>query len=258
MRRLLTPEMQKFIVENVKGRTVIELTSLVNAKFGTTFTNEQIKQYKSRYKLRSETPGGHVKGSPSKVFPAEVKLYIKNNCTGIRHKDMAEQLNAIFGTSYTAKQIASYYKNHGIKSGLTGHFPIGNVPHNKGMKGIRLSPETEFKKGNTPYNTLPVGTKLVKADGYVWVKIAEPDRWKQAHRLIWEEAYGEIPAGHVVIFADGDRMNTAIENLRLVSRKKLAVLNKKGLLSPDPDATDVGLTLADIYIKIAEIERERT
>ena len=253
MKRLLTPEMHKFVVENVKGKTTRELTMLINAKFGTAFVESQVKNYKNRYKLRSETPGGHVKGSPSKVFPAEIKKYIKDNHVGIGIADMAEQLNMKFGTNYKYSQIRAYYKNHGLKCGIDCRFKKGLIPVNKGKKGIRLSPETEFEKGHTPHNTLPVGTELIKADGYIWVKVADPNKWRQKHRIIWEDANGEIPDKHIILFADGNRLNTELDNLRLVSRKKLSILNKRKLISPDPDATDVGINVANVYLKIHEI-----
>lgn len=43
-------------------------------------------------------------------------------------------------------------------------------------------------------------------------------RWKSVHSLIWEEAHGEIPPGHLVVFRDRNTKNIAIDNLELVSR----------------------------------------
>lgn len=39
-------------------------------------------------------------------------------------------------------------------------------------------------------NTKPVGTERKRADGYIWVKIAEPNTWKEKHVLLYESVHG--------------------------------------------------------------------
>ncbi len=36
---------------------------------------------------------------------------------------------------------------------MRGQFEKGHIPWNKGIKGLHLSPSTEFKKGHLPANT---------------------------------------------------------------------------------------------------------
>lgn len=72
-----------------------------------------------------------------------------------------------------------------------------------------------FKKGNRPWNTLPVGAERVSSAGFVQVKIAQPNRWMPKHLLIWEKAHGPLPSGHKIEFIDGDRQNVCLENLKL-------------------------------------------
>ena len=45
------------------------------------------------------------------------------------------------------------------------------------------------------------------------------------HRVVWEQNNGPVPDGMVVVFKDGNKLNTAIENLELVSRKELMSKN---------------------------------
>ena len=92
-------------------------------------------------------------------------------------------------------------------------FKKGGVPANKGLKhrpgwapGNMAS--TQFKPGNAPPTTLPLGSYRVNPDGYVEVKLTELPgpytmRWKPVHRLVWEAANGPIPKGHVVAFKPG-------------------------------------------------------
>jgi hypothetical protein len=37
----------------------------------------------------------------------------------------------------------------------------------------------------------------------------------------WERLNGELPPGHALYFKDGNRLNTAVDNLELISRAEL-------------------------------------
>lgn len=130
-------------------------------------------------------------------------------------------------------------------------FKKGHTPWNKGKKtGIR--PPNLFKKGNVTWNTRELYSERIDRDGYTYIKLINKKKWKLKHRWIWEQKYGEIPADHVIIFADGNKKNFNIENLILVSRKELAVLNKNNLIKNDIELTNVGVTIAKVKIAIAK------
>ena len=175
--RRYSEEVKEFIAANVKGITTKELAILVNTKFGTDFTDSKMKAYKSNYKLKSGTPGGWPKGTPSKQFPKEIKKFIEINYKGVGPKDMTDLLNITFGTNYTYNQINAYYKNHKLNSGITGRFTKGHIPANKGKKGVSYEgmKATQFKKGHRPANWVPIGTERTNRDGYVGGKSS---RWK--------------------------------------------------------------------------------
>ena len=119
--------------------------------------------------------------------------------------------------------------------------------------------ETQFKKGNRPHNALPIGTELVKDDGYLWVKLAEPNVWKQKHRLIWEEHNGPIPEGGLVVFRDGDRMNTDISNLALIDKSVNARLNHMGIRHAGaPELFDTAVLVATIAAEAGRMKHEHT
>lgn len=61
------------------------------------------------------------------------------------------------------------------------------------------------------------------------MKVADPKKWKQEHKLIWEKERGKIPNDCVIAFKDGNRLNTKIENLMLVKRSELAIMNHLNL-----------------------------
>ena len=173
MARRYPREVHEFIAANVVGRTTRELVSLVNARFNLDFTESAMKSYKTNHHLKSGTPGGLPAGHASDVFPQAIADYIRENYKGVGNTEMARRLNEIFGTSYSVKQINSFYKNHKLNSGLDGRFEKGHIPANKGKKGV-CAPgceRTQFRKGNLPATTKPVGYERINRDGYVEVKV---------------------------------------------------------------------------------------
>lgn len=125
---------------------------------------------------------------------------------------------------------------HNLNSGATHRFKKGHIPQNKGQKmskELRAKVEsTFFKKGNKPHNTKFDGYERINSEGYTEVRVAQRV-FVPKHRLIWKQHYGRIPEGHIVIFADGDKTNFAIENLVCVSRGDHAILNKHKKYGPE-------------------------
>lgn len=103
-------------------------------------------------------------------------------------------------------------------------FPKGHTPANKGQK---MPPETYskvsrtmFPKGHTPKNHREIGSERTNVDGYIEIKVAEPNKWKLKHRIIWEDAYGPIEKGYNIQFKDGNPQNVTLENLYIISRRQ--------------------------------------
>ena len=63
--RITTPEIDAFIRENIKGTGHQAMADLVNDKFGTSYTKEQMKAYYARNKLNSGLTGYFKKGQIS-------------------------------------------------------------------------------------------------------------------------------------------------------------------------------------------------
>ncbi|WP_353853097.1 HNH endonuclease signature motif containing protein [Dehalobacter restrictus] len=252
-------EVKTFIAQNIKGMTTKDLAELVNIKFGTDFTESKMRSYKKNHGLKSETRCGIPAGRPTDKYPAEVREFIRNNYIGVGHQGMADLLNQEFGTNYTKGQMKAIYSRFKLNSGRTGRFPKGNVPVNKGKKGHSYPGmvATQFKKGNIPRNWWPVGTEMLRADGYIWKKVAEPNKWRQKHVLIWEAANGPRPVKHVVIFGDSNRSNFDPNNLILISQAQLVRMNQKNLIRDNVELTRTGVIIADICNKIG-MRRKKT
>lgn len=103
-------------------------------------------------------------------------------------------------------------------------FKRGNIPWNKGKKGIHLSPKSEFKKGRESNRKLPLGTVTIRQrknrnePARAWIKVADPNVWELRAVYIWKKKNGEIPKGHTIHHIDRNPLNDAIENLQMLSR----------------------------------------
>jgi hypothetical protein len=117
----------------------------------------------------------------------------------------------------------------------TGHQPNrhsfgkGNVPWNKGLKGYKASPATEFKKGVTTMENHPSWKGGIQrmSTGEIYVAVATNQRVRQS-RLVYEKYYGTIPFGYVIYHNDKNPSNNKIENLEAISRGELAIRNRLG------------------------------
>lgn len=106
----------------------------------------------------------------------------------------------------------------------------GSVPWNKGTKGTTGTQQacraTQFKAGNKPHTWVPVGSYRI-CEGQLQRKFSDepgnPEkRWRAVSRLVWEEANGPMPAGHLVVFKPGrqttDLAAITLDAVELVTR----------------------------------------
>lgn len=109
-----------------------------------------------------------------------------------------------------------------------GQFTKDSVPWNKNLKGIHLSPETEFKKGEVVGDKHPNwkgGVQMISSDcAHVWIGANKRAR---RPRVIWEEQVGAIPSGYVIVHKDGDKHNDDLSNLECISRAENLKRNRK-------------------------------
>jgi len=147
---------------------------------------------------------------------------------------------AKLGLSKSAAYLASPEAcrlRRGDHVGAAFRFQKGQVPANKGLRRPGWGPgrmkATQFKKGVlngvAALRFKPIGsTRLV--DGYLYRKLSSIPgpwavNWKLEHVRIWEQTHGPVPAGHALVFRNGDRTDIRLENLELITRRELMARN---------------------------------
>lgn len=165
--------------------------------------------------LRRRYPNTATRELAAKLGRSERATYMQARLLGLRKS------KAYLKSTYAANR----------ENGKRARFPKGHVPWNKGMKGWQAggrSKQTRFKRGHAPHNTVPVGTVVTDADGYLKRKVRADIRpgqsrrnWVYLHVAKWERYRGPVPKGHAVVFKNGDKTDIRIANLECISRQEL-------------------------------------
>ena len=151
------------------------------------------------------------------IFSADIAERLDRTLSQVYNKARTMGLKAPLERIRLAGKLGTNHPN-----AVAHRFKKGSVPPNKGKK---MSPEvyekvkeTMFKKGNSPVNHREVGSERINVDGYIEIKVAEPNVWRLKHRIIWEQHNGVIPAGYNVQFKNRNTQDCRIENLYIISK----------------------------------------
>lgn len=120
-----------------------------------------------------------------------------------------------FIAAESARQLAK--PDHPLRE---TRFQKGHTSWNKGTKGLAGVQEacraTQFRPGQPPANTLPIGSTKLDKSSVLLQKIGDAPgngckRWRAVHELVWVAANGPVPAKHIVVFKPGMRTNVLEE-----------------------------------------------
>lgn len=250
-----SPEMEDFLYAHFSEYNDKKMAEEFNREFGTDLSWEQVRYFRRKNNISGKQHQYH-----SEVFTDEIRAFIEENYIGTGYKEMALLIYNKFGRLYQPKQIRSYYKNHKLNSGLQGDLFQKGVRPKSALKKGQWYPgceKTWFKRGQKAPNHTPVGTERIRPhSGYVWVKIAEPKTWRMKQLIVWEKAHGPVPKGMMIYFRDGDRTNCDLDNLMLVERRLIAVLNGGGLSQYRGELTEAAVNTARLQLAISDAKKK--
>ena len=155
------------------------------------------------------------------------------------------QRAATLGLSKAPGVVAQVARERSLQPGHGGRmtrFGVGQDAWNKGVRGSTgLHENTRANwfrpgqlNGRAAQHVLPLGAYRVNGEGYLERKISEESgppnkRWQRVHALVWMEAHGPIPPGHIVVFRPGrhttDLERITLDGLELVTRAELMKRN---------------------------------
>lgn len=197
------------------------------------------------------------------VYPPEIRSWLVENNYEYYATELTKEVNKKFGTSYSVNQIRAFRKNNHLRCIHNGRFTNDQTSWCKGKKWDEIMPKhsqnncmkTCFKKGQFPHNRVPIGTIVMRPDGYSWIKIQDGHgvkNFKQLHYVIYEQAYGPIPDGMIVTFRDQDKSNFSLDNLVLITHAENARLMNYHLRL-NPELIDMALDIVRLEGKAKEL-----
>lgn len=175
------------------------------------------------------------------VWTPEMIATLRAEYPDVRTQDLAERLGVtpyqVYGKAWKLGlrkseaflAIPVARRLNGVVGGAT-RFVKGQRPWNYGMKGLDIGGVSHrFVKGERQGRAValyqPIGAERVTDEGYRQRKVNDDlpinKRWRSVHVLMWEEAHGPIPAGHALVFRDGDKTHITLDNLELITRAEL-------------------------------------
>ena len=198
----------------------------------------------------------------SRRYPEGFEEFIRKVSWGKYLPELHNLVTAKFGDILTQEQLKSFLsRRHIIRFENHGRFEKGHVPANKGKPMpaavYEKSKHTMFRKGHQPNNHREVGSERINVEGYIEIKVAEPNRWQLKHRVIYENYHNvKLKSTDVVIFLDGNKQNFDIENLALIDRGINAIVNRHGMRCADAEITQTEVNIAKLKRAITVAKRK--
>lgn len=206
-----TDEEKKFLKEFAPGHSWQEIIDTFRNRFGVELSVHRLSAVLCEYGIRTNTRDKYTE---------EEKLFLQE-----------------YIPVHTRKETISAYRKRFGKE-------LSYIELNNFMQYYHISADHERSRRKKP-----VLSETVAKDGYVYIKISgEPVKWIKKHRYIWEQTYGEIPEGFLHAFADGNRKNCELANLRLISKRTQGIMNMTRL-------SKVGKEYFDTAVMIAELKQ---
>ncbi|MGZ8164112.1 MAG: HNH endonuclease signature motif containing protein [Methylobacter sp.] len=188
-----------------------------------------------------------------RFYTEEMLAFLQENRKKMTGTALTSAFNQRFKTDKKTASIASVCNKSGWHSAISGRFSKGFKPHNYGTQGISKPNSGSFKSGQTSPTKCPVGSERINGtNGYIMIKTADPDKWRQKHYVVWESFNGPVPKGFIIRFNDGVKTNCDTANLELTRRQEHLRINNLGYTTAPDELKPVIKALAKVESRIFE------
>ena len=240
--RHYTKEDINFIRENIDIMSYKEMAKYFSQKYNMSFREDSISKVAIRNGIKKQTRlYNDRKNSRFKnEYTLEMLEFLKCNfdCR-LGWQGLTDLFNSVFKTNLTKHEIS------GICSRKYG-FVMDNI--------------TVFRKETHPYR-LDIGTERIGSGYKVCVKVSDNNlpsgnssNWKQKSRVVYEQAYGEIPDDCLILHLDGDSNNFDTQNLYCVDKKVLACLTRERWHLKEKELALAAIKCAELMCDLKESE----
>jgi hypothetical protein len=204
----------------------LEINTLFNERFGLELTLFQTNGEISRLKLSN---------NKRHLFSSDEILFLEKNFNEYHFPELTKLFNKKFGLAASEDSVKKICHHHNLSNAA------------KGKEAAAIGSTAIYNKSvYVKIRSRKKGEPILKKE----------ESWRKKHFLIWENAHGPIPEGHVIIFADNNKLNVSLDNLILVSKQEQMIMNIFGLIFSDPELTKTGLLVARLKLLASKSARE--
>lgn len=260
----LTEEQIAYIIELYAPPSILTIDTIVkkfNEKYNRLIHHATVSRIASKYNILR--PYKVIKGVPVYQYTKEQHAFLTKYYQLYDINILTKMFNETFNENRTSNAIHKYLNDHNIHSPRDCRFKKDSIPFNKGIpqsewmseEGMNNCKVTQFNKdktiNNANYNLKAVGDEHIDSDGYIRVKVGydtgnKAQRfWKFKHHLVWEQHYGPVPKGHMIIFLDGNPLNCDISNLKCVARDVHLYMNQYRFYKHSSEITEAGIAVCE-------------
>lgn len=132
---------------------------------------------------------------------------------------------------------------------------------NKRLK-LKINKNAGRFKDRNRKEQLPIGTIRKGGNGSVYIKVKdsflsyqsgyEEPYWLPIQKKVWQDHYGDVPDGKMVIFLDGNRENLDINNLYCIDRRISAIMAKNRWYMNNREHTLTAIKWCELHYALKE------
>lgn len=200
---------------------VCDSTKDLCALFNQTFNTNIIRQNFSKKCKELEFARGNCQS-----YTQEEDDWLRKYANTVPYSQLAELFSLKFSRKVTGRGLNQHCTKIGVFS--ENPYQFGNkIAWNK----ADLLTERTEKRGNC-------------------VVVKTERGWINKARYIYEQAYGEIPKKHQVVFLDNNNQNFELSNLYCIPTQYMLMMNRNHWFTSDRELTLTAIKLCELHYKI--------